>query len=145
MISTMYNCIEYIPIENFFLPNCNSIITQVWKGIKLIFYVYETINKYWFDFYFQLNNTKTSDNQSTLLHYFVQTVEAKYPDIALFHEELIHIEQAARGENGAGGKNTGWGGLGKELIHIEQAARGENRAGGKNTRGGGLGQRTCPY
>ncbi|CAH1777866.1 unnamed protein product, partial [Owenia fusiformis] len=44
----------------------------------------------------KLANTKSADNKTTLLHFLVQTVEEKYPDIMSFTEELIHIDQAAR-------------------------------------------------
>lgn len=45
----------------------------------------------------QLNNTKTSDQKLTLLHFLVKTIEEKYPDLLSFPEELLHVEQAARG------------------------------------------------
>ncbi|KAI0214816.1 diaphanous related formin [Lamellibrachia satsuma] len=44
----------------------------------------------------KLNNTKTSDQKLTLLHFLVKTIEEKYPDLLSFPEELLHVEQAAR-------------------------------------------------
>ena len=42
-------------------------------------------------------NTKGHDGRTTLLHFLVDTIEKKYPDLLSFHEELMHVEQAARG------------------------------------------------
>ncbi|OQV13857.1 Protein diaphanous [Hypsibius exemplaris] len=44
----------------------------------------------------QLGNTKTVDNKRTLLHILADLLESKYPDVLSFHEELIHVEKAAR-------------------------------------------------
>ena len=46
---------------------------------------------------FQLGNTKGHDGRTTLIHYLVDTIEKKFPDITGFTEELLHIEKAARG------------------------------------------------
>ena len=46
---------------------------------------------------FQLQNTKSHDGKTTLLHYFAETVEAKYPEVMGFVDELIHVDKAARG------------------------------------------------
>lgn len=48
-------------------------------------------------FHLQLGNTKTQDNKSTLLHFLAETLEKKYPELLTFADELIHVEQAARG------------------------------------------------
>ena len=45
----------------------------------------------------QLGNTKGVDGKTTLVHYLVETVEKKFPELITFHEELMHVEQAARG------------------------------------------------
>ncbi|KAK2178702.1 hypothetical protein NP493_533g01102 [Ridgeia piscesae] len=44
----------------------------------------------------KLNNTKTSDQKLTLMHFLVKTIEERYPDLLSFPEELLHVDQAAR-------------------------------------------------
>lgn len=44
----------------------------------------------------KLTNTKDLDNKQTLLHYMVETIESKFPDLLNFGEELPHVERAAR-------------------------------------------------
>lgn len=39
--------------------------------------------------------TKTCDKKQTLLHYIVQTVTAKFPDVLNFDSELTFIDKAA--------------------------------------------------
>nr|XP_054767781.1 formin-like protein 3 isoform X3 [Lytechinus pictus] len=40
-------------------------------------------------------DTKSADRKITLLHYIVQTIHQKFPDVASFHEDLQYIEKAA--------------------------------------------------
>ena len=56
-----------------------------------------TVAQY-FDTLLQLSNTKSADNKSNLMHYLVDIVQKKYTDLINFDEELIHVEQAARGK-----------------------------------------------
>lgn len=44
----------------------------------------------------KLTNTKDSENKHTLLHYMVETIESKFPELLNFGEELSHAERAAR-------------------------------------------------
>lgn len=44
----------------------------------------------------KLTNTKDLDNKQTLLHYMVETIESKFPELLNFGEELPHVERAAR-------------------------------------------------
>lgn len=44
----------------------------------------------------KLTNTKDLDNKQTLLHYMVETIEGKFPELLNFGEELPHVERAAR-------------------------------------------------
>lgn len=44
----------------------------------------------------KLTNTKDSDNKHTLLHYMIDTIESKFPELLNFNEELPHVERAAR-------------------------------------------------
>lgn len=44
----------------------------------------------------QLHQTKDKDNKKTLLHYIVETIEKKFPELLSFCEEMPHLEQAAR-------------------------------------------------
>nr|CDS30056.2 Formin proteiny 2 domain containing protein [Hymenolepis microstoma] len=46
----------------------------------------------------QLLDTKTPDKQTTLLHFLVETVEEKFPDLVNFYDELDGITAASRGE-----------------------------------------------
>jgi len=45
----------------------------------------------------QIGNTKTNDNQQTLMHFLATTVERHYPDVVDFADELLHVEKATRG------------------------------------------------
>jgi hypothetical protein len=45
----------------------------------------------------KLRDTKSADNQTTLLHYLVQLIDAKEPDAAMFPKEIKHVVAAARG------------------------------------------------
>merc|ERR550519_154791 len=44
----------------------------------------------------KLSNTKDRDNKATLIHFLVETLEKDYPELLIFHEELIHVDKAAR-------------------------------------------------
>ncbi|XP_064637760.1 protein diaphanous homolog 2-like isoform X3 [Lineus longissimus] len=44
----------------------------------------------------KLSNTKAADNQTTLLHYLVATVEKRFPDALKFPDDLTHLDKAAR-------------------------------------------------
>lgn len=44
----------------------------------------------------KLSSTKDVENRHTLLHYLVETVETKFPEVLTFDEELIHLDKAAR-------------------------------------------------
>ena len=46
----------------------------------------------------QLLDTKSQDKKMTLLHFIVQTVKEKFPEIANFDTELRYIEKAASGK-----------------------------------------------
>ena len=45
----------------------------------------------------KLKDTKAADNQTTLLHYIVQLVSSKHPDILDFGRDLKHVPPASRG------------------------------------------------
>ena len=47
---------------------------------------------------FQLTNTKTSDNKSTLLHFLVQSIESKCPEVLNLKEEIPSVPTAAKGK-----------------------------------------------
>ena len=51
-----------------------------------------------FYFVFQLLDTKTADKKLTLMHFLVDTVQEKFPDILNFESELRFIEKAALGK-----------------------------------------------
>ncbi|XP_056641001.1 protein diaphanous isoform X2 [Diorhabda sublineata] len=44
----------------------------------------------------KLTATKDVSNKHTLLHYLVQTIENKFPDLINFYDEMPHIDQASR-------------------------------------------------
>ena len=44
----------------------------------------------------KLSSTKDVENRQTLLHYLVETVDNKFPEALTFHEEMIHLDKAAR-------------------------------------------------
>ncbi|XP_031331598.1 protein diaphanous isoform X3 [Photinus pyralis] len=44
----------------------------------------------------KLTGTKDIHNKSTLLHYIVETVERKFPELLNFYDELPHIDKASR-------------------------------------------------
>ena len=44
-------------------------------------------------------DTKSQDKKMTLLHFIVQTVKEKFPEIANFDTELRYIEKAASGKS----------------------------------------------
>ena len=44
----------------------------------------------------KLSNTKDKQNQSTLLHFLVETIELDQPDLLHFYEEMIHLDKAAK-------------------------------------------------
>ena len=44
----------------------------------------------------KLSNTKDKDNQSTLLHFLVETIEAKKPELLNFYEEILHLDKASK-------------------------------------------------
>lgn len=45
----------------------------------------------------QIGNTKTNDNEQTLMHFLVKTAEKHYPEVMHFADELMHVEKATRG------------------------------------------------
>lgn len=44
----------------------------------------------------KLNNTKDHENKHTLLHYLVETIEAKFPELLNFTDDIAHVDKAAR-------------------------------------------------
>ena len=50
-------------------------------------------------FLFQLSDTRTHDKRLTLLHFIVQTVQERFPDISNFDHELKSTERAAQGKS----------------------------------------------
>lgn len=46
----------------------------------------------------QLSDTRTHDKRLTLLHFIVQTVQERFPDISNFDHELKSTERAAQGK-----------------------------------------------
>lgn len=47
---------------------------------------------------FQLRDTKSNDQNSTLLHFLAEKCEERYPEILKFPEDLQHVENASKGE-----------------------------------------------
>lgn len=45
---------------------------------------------------FQLSSTKDLENKITLLHYLVETIDQKFPELLNFGDELSHIDKASR-------------------------------------------------
>ena len=46
---------------------------------------------------FQIRDTKSADQKTTLLHFIAEICEEKYRDILKFPEELEHVESASKG------------------------------------------------
>jgi hypothetical protein len=46
---------------------------------------------------FQIRDTKSADQKTTLLHFLAEICEEKYIDILKFPEELDHVESASKG------------------------------------------------
>ncbi|KDR17398.1 Protein diaphanous, partial [Zootermopsis nevadensis] len=44
----------------------------------------------------KLTSTKDIENKLTLLHYLVETIENKFPELLTFNEDLAHVDKAAR-------------------------------------------------
>ena len=43
-----------------------------------------------------MTSTKDAENKTTLLHYLVDVIEEKFPDILSFSEEVLHVDRASR-------------------------------------------------
>ncbi|XP_030763469.1 protein diaphanous [Sitophilus oryzae] len=48
------------------------------------------------NFLTKLTGTKDIENKHTLLHYILETVETKWPDLLNFYDEMPHIDRASR-------------------------------------------------
>lgn len=44
----------------------------------------------------KLKEIKSSDKKQTLLHFIVENVESKFPDLLSFGDELLHVQEASR-------------------------------------------------
>lgn len=44
----------------------------------------------------KLTNTKDAENKQTLLHYIVEVIESKFPDVLYFYEDISQIDKASR-------------------------------------------------
>ncbi|KAK9508062.1 hypothetical protein O3M35_007806 [Rhynocoris fuscipes] len=44
----------------------------------------------------KLSATKDLENKTTLMHYLVDTIEKKFPELLTFGDELMHVDRAAR-------------------------------------------------
>ncbi|KAK6645426.1 hypothetical protein RUM43_001703 [Polyplax serrata] len=44
----------------------------------------------------KLTSTKDVDNKTTLLHFLVETIEKKFPELLNFYEQLEHVDRASR-------------------------------------------------
>ncbi|KAF4519233.1 hypothetical protein B566_EDAN009794 [Ephemera danica] len=62
----------------------------------------------------KLSGTKDVENKSTLLHYLVETIDRKFPELLTFAEELGHVDRAAR---------VNVEGIGKNLRAMDTAIR----------------------
>ena len=47
---------------------------------------------------FQLRDTKSADQKTTLLHFLAEKWEEKHPEILKFPDELEHVENASKGQ-----------------------------------------------
>lgn len=56
-----------------------------------IFVLYYLVN-----FIFQLSSTKDVENKTSVLHYLVDIIEKKYPELLTFGDELPHLDRAAK-------------------------------------------------
>ncbi|RUS87289.1 hypothetical protein EGW08_004969, partial [Elysia chlorotica] len=70
----------------------------------------------------KLENTKSQDGSTTMLHFLAQVLEEKYPDILGFIEETIHIDKAARVSAETLQKNVA--NMGKQLKQLETDLKG---------------------
>jgi len=43
-----------------------------------------------------LTSTKDAENKTTLLHYLVDIIEEKFPEVLSFSEEVVHVDRASR-------------------------------------------------
>lgn len=57
------------------------------------FYIFKLFNKI---FIFQLSSTKDVENKTTVLHYLVDIIEKKYPELLNFADELPHLDRASK-------------------------------------------------
>lgn len=48
-------------------------------------------------FPFQIRDTKSADQKTTLLHFLAEICEEKHRDILKFPDELEHVESASKG------------------------------------------------
>ncbi|GFN88166.1 diaphanous-related formin [Plakobranchus ocellatus] len=79
----------------------------------------------------KLENTKSQDGSTTMLHFLAQVLEEKHPDILGFLEETIHIDRAARVSSETLQKNVA--SMGKQLKQLETDLKG-NKAVEPNDR-----------
>ncbi len=50
-------------------------------------------------FSLQLRDTKSTDQNTTLLHFLAEKCEEKYPNVLKFPDELEHVESASKSKN----------------------------------------------
>lgn len=75
------------------VENVNSTISRFVAWLQpVITCAYSSYSK-------QLSNTKTSDNKSTLLHFLVQTIESKCPEVLNIKDEIPSVATAGKGRN----------------------------------------------
>lgn len=47
---------------------------------------------------FQLKDTKSADQKTTLLHFLAQVCEEEIPNVMKFIDDLAHVDRASRGK-----------------------------------------------
>lgn len=47
---------------------------------------------------FQLKDTKSADQKTTLLHFLAQVCEEEIPNVLKFIDDLVHVDRASRGK-----------------------------------------------
>lgn len=57
-----------------------------------------TLSTHFSIFSLQLRDTKSTDQNTTLLHFLAEKCEEKYPEILKFPDELEHVESASKGK-----------------------------------------------
>lgn len=96
-ILCVYQLSEYVS-DNFFFQSSRLLLNGSLFKLAILAVQLNTLSTHFSIFSPQLRDTKSTDQNTTLLHFLAEKCEEKHPEILKFPDELEHVESASKGK-----------------------------------------------